>query len=677
MSLLSRLLQKAEARAAALKAPESAGAQDLAAMMNEANGHFQAGRMDEARLAFQRILEADRGHAQALYMLGAIALSDGDTRSAMGLVHRAIALQPDRADYRFSLGSLHASQGQLAEAIRNYKEALRLKPGVPEWQLELAGALAKAGRLSEALEVYRVKLAAGVPDARAYFDLGNALQKQRRFKEAEEAFERAALLDPQSAGVHVNVAMARRDQERPVDAEPPARKAVELAPEMPQGWFALGSVLAKQARHAEAVEYYRKAIALMPDYDAAWSGLLFSMNYSERWTPREVYDVHLEWGKRFPAVPRGAVEASHRRTGHRLRVGYLSPDYWQHPVAHFIEPVLQHHDRKRFEVFCYHSGTRQDEVTARLKKRPEHWEVLGEISDDDLERKLRADRLDILVELSGHTNGSRLSVLARRVAPIQVTYLGYPNTTGLAAIDYRITDARADPPGESDELHVEKLVRLPKSFLCYAPPQTGDNRGIAPFRRNGHVTFGSFNNFAKISPTSIRLWASILTGVAGSKLFIKTHGLQDPGLRALLIERFEGAGVAAERILIAAPIASHREHMDTYNEVDIALDTFPYHGTTTTLDALWMGVPVITLAGDRHASRVGVSILSTLGLTEYVARVPDQYVALAVDLAGDAEKLDRYRRSLRERLASSPLTDGRDFTEKLEHAYLEMWKGPG
>jgi predicted O-linked N-acetylglucosamine transferase (SPINDLY family) len=678
MSLLSRLRRKSSTAACVGVAIGSgADSQELKAAFDEAHRQFQTGDLEAARTSFMRIVELDPLHAQAHYMLSVIAMQQGDAESAIGLAQKAIALEPADADFHSGLADAYASRGRLPEAIRAYQEAIRLKPDLPERRLALAATLIRAGRLNEAVAVHEAGRTAGLPDARAYFDLGDALLRCRHLYEAEQALQQAAAMAPESAGIQFYLAIARREQDRLVDAEAAARSAVAVAPDMPQGWFALGSVLTGQAKPVEAVEYYRKAISLMPDYEAAWDGLLFSMNYSDHWSPREIYAAHVEWGRRFPRVEPMRVASSHRAAGHRVRVGYLSADYRQHPVSHFIEPVLRHHDRDRFEVFCYHTDPREDSVTRRLKRWGDNWRSLGSASDPDLERVLREDGLDILVELSGHSDGHRLGVLARRVAPVQVTYLGYPNTTGLPAIDYRLTDARADPPGESDELHVEKLVRLPKTFLCYAPPEAGESCRTAPFRRNGYVTFASFNNFRKISPTCIALWGRVLSSVPGSKLLLKTFGLQDPALRASLLKRLEMAGVGADRVSIAEPLRSLRDHMQAYDEVDIALDTFPYHGTTTTLDALWMGVPVITLAGDRHASRVGVSILSALGLTECLVRTPDQYLAVVHELAADAGKLEQYRTALRERLAGSPLSDGRDFTAKLEDAYLEMWKQVG
>lgn len=674
MSLLSRLRRRSSAapQASVAGCPDADSSETRAAL-EQANEQFKTGDLEAARSSFSRVIELDPRCAQGYYMLSAIAVQDGDVESASGLVQRAIRMEPSNADFHFGLANIYVSQGKLAEAIREYQDATRLRPDLPEWRLELAATLIRADRLAEAIASYEGGLKAGPPDARAYFDLGDALLKRRLLNEAEQAFRQAAIMAPDSGGIQFYLAVVYREQHRPADAEAAARKAIAVAPDMPQGWFALGGALMRQAKPVEAVEHYREAISLMPEYEAAWDGLLFAMNYSDQWSPRELFDAHVKWGQRSPEVGSMPIPSSHRVANHRIRIGYLSADFRQHPVSHFIEPVLRHHDGDRFEIFCYHSDAREDSITTRLTGWVKHWRSVGDASDDDLERMLREDDLDILVELSGHSDGHRLGVLARRVAPIQVTYLGYPNTTGLRAIDYRITDGHADPPGESDELHVERLVRLPTTFLCYSPPEEASGLPIAPFQRKGYVTFCSFNNFAKISPTCMALWVRVLSAVPNSKLLIKTFGLQEQGLRRTLLEQLERAGADSDRISIAVPKRSHRDHMETYGEADIALDTFPYNGTTTTLDALWMGVPVISLAGDRHASRVGLSILSTVGLTEFATQTPDQYVAAAVELAGDPDKLGLLHRSLRERLAGSPLTDGRRFTAALEEAYLEIW----
>jgi protein O-GlcNAc transferase len=685
MSLLERLLKRKSALESTVRpvaTPDRSAAErsvgeppeSVDQLMAGANAQFQSGDRNAARELYKRVLELEPSTARAYYMLGGIAVHDGDVASAIGLLERAIALQPVADEFHFSLAGLHLSLGDQEKALRSYLEARRLKPASLHYQRSVAGAFIAAGRLNDGVESYRAIASAAPVDAQAWLQLGQALHMRGDLEEADETFARAVRLSPEAADAHMHLALIRRERGRPIDAESSARQAVALAPNMYQAWFVLGGLLSDQGRHDEAVEQFRKAIVLQPDYDAAWSGVLFSMNYSDRFSPREIFEEHVKYGALFENVAPMVVDAARSQPGRRVRIGYLSPDLWQHPVAHFMLQILSHHDRNRFEVFCYHTGKRQDAMTARLKGHVEHWRREPAISDDDLERWLRADGLDILVELSGHSDGQRLGVLARRVAPVQATYLGYPNTTGVAAIDYRITDAHSDPEGESDRIHVEKLIRLPGSFLCYAPPEADDEAQAAPVHRNGRVTFASFNNFIKLSARTIELWSRILGSVRDSKLMIKTRGLQEPGLRRLLLERFEERGIDPIRIAIMQPVPDHREHMRAYGEVDIALDPFPYHGTTTTMEALWMGVPVVTLEGDRHASRVGRSILYELDLAQLVARTEDQYVDIASRLAADPAALETLRQSLRSRLSRSTLTDGARFTAQLEDAYLQMWR---
>ena len=673
MSLVSRLFGKKPAFKPSGTATPDSTAQDVASLLKEAKEHFRVGRVEQAKLLFQQVLAIDPTQAQALYVLGGIALNDGDTALAIDLVRRAISADPNNGDYHFSLATVLVSTGKPADAIPSFKEAIRIRPDLPEWRRHLTAALQAVGRTDEAIATSITGPGQSPTDAQTFLDLGTTFHQLGRLHEAEAAFGEAVRLAPGMGLAHAQLATVQIDQGRPVEAEAAARQATRSGPELADSWFALASSLSGQARHVEAVECLWKTLERRPDLEVAWNLLLLSMNYADCWSAEEIYAAHVRWGERLVCSPRQLIEPSHKSPGHRVRIGYLSPDYRQHPIAFFIEAPLRHHDRTRYEIFCYHTDGRVDPMTRRLKALADHWRWMVAPSEQALEQVIREDGIDILVELSGHTEGHQLGVLARRVAPVQVTYLGYPNTTGLAAVDYRVTDARADPPGQADRVHVEKLVRLPQAFLCYAPPENVGDVSPSPERRNGFITFGSFNNFAKLSPTVIGLWAKILAAVPGSRLMIKTQGLQDPGLRALFVSLVERAGVDRQRVSIVNPTQSHREHMDAYAQMDISLDTFPYHGTTTTLDALWMGVPVVTLAGDRHASRVGLSILAAVGLTELVAHSPDEYVAIAVGLAANPAKLEELRRGLRARVAQSALTNGKAFTADLEHAYRDIW----
>jgi predicted O-linked N-acetylglucosamine transferase (SPINDLY family) len=357
-----------------------------------------------------------------------------------------------------------------------------------------------------------------------------------------------------------------------------------------------------------------------------------------------------------------------------LRIGYVSPDFKQHSVAHFIEPVLAAHDKSKFEVFCYSNNLMTDEVTQRIQSACAHWRVIADQSDEVVAKQIRDDGIDILVDLAGHTPQNRLLVFARKPAPVQATWIGYPNTTGLTTMDYRITDAFADPVGDSDRFHTEKLIRLPECFSCFEAPRESPQVCALPALATGHITFGSFNNPLKFTPAVIEQWLHILKRVPNSRLVLKYQGLDSAFMSALLRAQFGAHGIAPQRLDILGKDVSQFDHMNRYNQIDIGLDPFPYNGTTTTCDALWMGVPVITLAGRSHVGRVGVSQLTNIGLPELIGHNEDDYVDIAVALANDLPRLAALRSGLRERLKASPLMDAPRLTRNLEAVYREMWK---
>jgi predicted O-linked N-acetylglucosamine transferase (SPINDLY family) len=357
----------------------------------------------------------------------------------------------------------------------------------------------------------------------------------------------------------------------------------------------------------------------------------------------------------------------------RLRIGYVSPDFRAHSVASFLEPVLARHDTDNFDVVCYAQVAHPDRTTERLRQLAGHWRDTCAQSDEQVANMIRQDRIDILVDLAGHTRNNRLTVFTHRPAPIQLTYLGYPNTTGLPQIDYRLTDALADPP-EADALHTERLVRLPRGFLCYSAPQDAPAVSPLPATAVGHITFGSLNNLAKVNEQVVELWARVLHAVPGAQLLLKGKALCDQATAGRFVEMFARHRIPADRLRLASWAATRAQHLTTYAQVDIALDPFPYNGTTTTCEALWMGVPVVALAGDRHAARVGVSILTHVGLREFIATTPDDYVRTAAGLAADRARLVALRASLRRRMADSPLCDGAAFTRDIEATYRAMWE---
>jgi FkbM family methyltransferase len=389
--------------------------------------------------------------------------------------------------------------------------------------------------------------------------------------------------------------------------------------------------------------------------------------------------MHRLYGSQFDDTDRLAWLHSRARTPpdpeRRLRVGVVSPDLKQHSVAYFLEPLLAAHDRRLIEYFAYANVAAPDAVTARLQAHVEHWRTIFGVSDESAARQIETDRIDILIDIAGHTANNRLALLARRPAPVQMTYLGYANTTGLQAVDWRLTDGWADPPGTTEALHTEELLRIPGGFLCYRPREPSPAPGPPPVISADRITFGSFNILAKVSPTVLALWARILDRVPGARLILKGPAFADPATKAAFQARLADTPLSAHDVALVPHVIDEGEHLAAYQRIDIALDTWPYHGTTTTCEALWMGVPVVTLAGRPHASRVGVSLLSRVGLPELVGQTPDEYVSIAAGLAADRPRLLALRGSLRERVVASGLTDAAAGAAAFEGALREAWRG--
>jgi len=451
------------------------------------------------------------------------------------------------------------------------------------------------------------------------------------------------------------------------DAVAAHREALRLDPELASAHNNLGIALKDQGLLAEAREAYGRALELEPDNAEIHSNLLMCMAYdpeTDGWTS---LDAHRGWAVRHEH-PEPADFNRAYDPGRILKIGYVSPDFWTHSVAYFIEPVLEQHDQRRFHVTCYADVDRPDATTARLKDHTDRWHETASLSDGELFELIRSDGIDILVDLAGHTANNRLSVFGRRAAPLQLSWIGYPATTGLSQMDYKVTDAWADPQGASDSWHSEKLLRLPEGFLCYGPPR--DAPTPAGERGDRPLTFGSFNNLSKVTEAVIDLWSALLQECPDARLLLKSRQLADDSVRERIVKAFQLNGIDEERLDLKARIASRKEHLALYNTVDVALDTFPYNGTTTTCEALWMGVPVITLAGELHAGRVGASLLHQLDLTDWIANSPEEYVSLVLSVAAQPPE----RRILREWVAASTLTDAAAFTEQFEKALRGIWR---
>jgi protein O-GlcNAc transferase len=575
----------------------------------------------------------------------------------------------EQARKHYNLGKAFKDRGQLTDAIANYREALRWLPAFPEAHNNLGVALKACGRIDEAVASYReaLRLRPDFPDA--HNNLGNVLLARAQRAEATACFREALRLRPSFPEAHNNLGNALLSQKDLAGALACYRQAVALRPEFVQALVNQGNVLVRLGEVAEAVVCLQRALALQPAAAQIHSHLLGAMHYLPDYDRQRLFDEHVLWGRRHAAQPRR--HDNDRSPERVLRVGFLSPDFLgQHPVTFFIEPILAHRDRSRFHVTCYAAASAADAGTDRLRALADNWQTIADLSDDEAADRIASDRIDILVDLAGHTSNNRLLIFARKPAPVQVTHFGYPDTTGLYAIDYRITDAYADPPGQSEAFATERLFRLPDVAWCYQAGPAPDV-GPLPARASGSITFGNLNNFTKLNARALALWSRILHCVPGSRLMLRAEiGPEtDQKLSRFLAEhRIIGSRL---ELIGSQP---RQAYLELYNRIDIALDPFPYNGGVTTCDALWMGVPVIGLAGNSYVSRQGVSLLSNLGMADWIAATEDEYVMKSKARANDLVRLQEIRSGLRQRVQLSAIGDGARFTRQLEDAYRSMWR---
>lgn len=652
------------------------GAQEIDERMRRAGELRAAGNLAEAGEILEEVLRSKADHLEALVAIWEMLFDSGSPGSAVDLINKAIAARGDVAQFHYMLGCCFQAQQKVDDAVTCFARAVELDPNFAKAFNNLGCTLEVAGNLRGALECYDRALELDPRLAQASYNKGNAFRQSGDPVNAIACMRAGLAIEPRHADWHCNLGEILFGRLELDEAVASYRAAVEVDPNYARGWLCLGTGLQGLGRNEEAEASLRRAIELDPKLAQAGSNLLLLLHNLHGNDAEKMFAEHCAWAKRHATgIPWQAARTDEeRRRRGRLKIGYLSPDFCRHPVADFIEPILAAHDRAGFQVFCYSGTARPDATTQRLMGLCEHWRDVSGDSDNLIAERVRFDALDILVDLAGHTGGGRPALMARKLAPVQACWLGYPNTMGLRAIDYRFTDANADPPGASDAFHTEKLFRLPDGFLCYRPTDTAPDPGEAPARANGYVTFGSFNNLSKVTDAMIALWSRLLADLPRARLVLKAYGLAAASARQDLLARFARHGIEAARLELLPPMDAFGEHLGAYRHIDIALDTFPYNGTTTTLEALWMGVPVVSLAGNTHVARIGLSVLSRAGLAELVAFSPQEYLAKALSLANDSGKRDELRKSMRARLRNSSLLDAKSFTRKLESAYREIWE---
>ena len=641
------------------------------ARINLAHALKESGKLDEAVEGYRKALEVRPEMVDGYVALGNTLQKAGRDAEAIESYRRAISLRPDTAEAWYGMGGALKHKGETDHAIAAYREAVRIRPTYADAYSNLGIALNEKGLVAESIAAYQSAIKHLPQSAEAYNNLGITLRNAGRPDEAVVALKQALSIRPDYPEALNNIALAYEELGDVEASIASYQKALRLRPNFDYAQNNLANALKEAGRLDEAIATYREA-AEYSTHPWVLGNLLFALHAHPDFGPAELYREHRKWNERF-AKPLESLRKPHENDpspDRRLRVGFVSPDLNQHPVGRFMMPLMQNLDRKQVEVFCYSDGRRVDWMAAEFERLADTWRKTLGMTDERVADLVRTDRIDILIDLTMHTKDSRLSVFAMKPAPVQATYLAYCGTTGVDAIDYRISDPYLDPPGTDERFYAEKTVRLPHSYWCYqAAPESGEVMPL-PSATSGTITFGSLNVFSKVTPQAIATWGKILVNTPGSRMVLHS---KEGTHRERALELFRQAGVEAGRVRFV-PRISGRDYFNLYGEIDVGLDPFPYPGGTTTCDALYMGVPVVTLKDRTAVSRGGFSILSNLGLRELVAESVDQYVELACALARDQGRLANLRSTLRGRMQSSPLMDASAFARGFEGVLGEAWR---
>lgn len=682
----------------------TAASPNLDKILNNQGINFaQRGEFAQAATYFQQAIALNPTEAEFHNNLGIALTEQGKLTEAIACYQQALVLNPNYAQAYYNLGNTFKEQSQFAQAAKAYQQAINLNPNIAAMHLNLGNVFQEQNQFAEAVVCYQRALALNPINAHIYLNLGIAMRRQGKFIDALDWLQRALAFNKNLAEAHYNLGLVLKERGQLDHAVECYQQVIALKPDYPSVHKQLAAVFQQQGQLSKAIEYYQQALTLTPDdlgihqslcsalieqgnVEEAWQKIkalqtqdqipiLLLLNYLNELTSAAIFSAHQRFNEKYalPLAPLIQPHLNDRQPQRKLKIGYVSADFRTHSVAFFIEPILAHHDHQQFEIVCYYNERHDDFITRRLQSYADHWVNCLELADADLAAKIRQDQIDILVDLSGHTSGYRLLVLARKPAPVQVTYLGYPTTTGLTSIDYRITDGYVDPQ-EGEPISSETLLKMPNSYFCYQVYDQTPPVNPFPAVNKGYITFGSFNNYAKLNSKLFELWAQVLRVVTDSKLLVKAKSFHDPNIQQDFQKQFARLGVEAERLIILNLAPSTYSHLEIYHQIDIGLDSYPYNGATTTCQALWMGVPVVTLVGERHASRMGLSILSAAGLTELIAYTPEEYVEICVKLANGPDYLQQLRARLRTQMQDSPLMDGKQFTQHLEATYRQMWE---
>lgn len=593
----------------------------------------------------------------------------GEIAQAEALYKFILARQPRNPDALHLLGMAAHQGGRHTEALSLIQQAIAGNNGVPEYHDHLGVVLIALGRYEEAIGSLRHAL--GIDQRRpvTWIALGRAQMSLSRVQRALESFKTALEIDPENVDALSNLGVCYYDLERLEEAKEKFEAAIRRNPAIAAIWNNMGAIQIEQGDADASVEAYEEALRRDPGYFQAYGNRLMNEQYRPVVTPEKLLELSRGWDERYSPKPAPVLAPRPRNPGEAIRLGFVSPDLCRAPVGYFVCGLLRNLDRRHFTTLVYSTTPRFDDLSADIKRHVNLWRDVRALSDDRLLTSIRADGIDVLFDLAGHTKGNRLRVFARRAAPVQVTWAGYVGTTGVGAMDYILAD-RHHIPESAERFYTERVLRMPNDYICYEPPPYSPVVGPLPAERNGYVTFGGFHNVGKAGALSVAIWARVLHAVPDARLILAYKKLNDPVVAARLRRRFAEAGIPDDRVIIEGS-TPHWQLLNRYNDVDIGLDSRPYSGGLTTLEALWMGVPVVTVPGRTFAGRHSLSHLSNAGLSDLAAEDEDGYVRIAAELAADRARLAGLRRGLRPRLIDSPLLDPRRFARD----FADMLRG--
>ncbi len=640
-----------------------------------ANVYWYQKHTGKALQFYQQALKLNPHQAESHNGLGNVFKAQNQLEKAVKHYQQALKINPHYADACNNLSIVLKFQGKFTEAIHYCQQALTLNPNLSEAYTTLGSIAKDQGRLAEAVEHYQKALSINPNSVTAYNNLGIIYQQQAQHEQAIRCYQQALSLNPQQAETYNNLGIIYNELGQITQAILYYQEALKLNSNYAEAHNNLGTSLLDKGQSQDALYHYQKAFEIKPDYAAAQSNYVYALNFLPEYDLVQLYQAHQAFNQQHAAPLQKYIQPYENLPDPNkcLKIGYYSPDFRKHSLTYFILPILAHHQHAEFEIYCYYNNTKVDEITQKIQQCADHWINCVGWTDEQLATKIHQDQIDILVDFSGHTGKNHLLTFARKPAPIQFFHtIGYSNTTGLTAIDYRITDNYVDPEIHS-QYSAETLVCMPHSYYCYSPNMDTPLVNELPNLRNGYITLGSFNAYSKLNDQTLGWWADILHALPQARLKLLAKSFVDAEVKQMTLEKFKALGIAMERLQLGYATSSEAT-LAHYHQVDIALDTYPFNGATTTCQALWMGVPVLTLVGKTPAARAGLSILTTVGLNDWVTDSPQNYVTACVQLSKNIEALQILRQQLRTKMQTSPLMDGAKYTQYLENKCREAWQ---